>query len=377
VFGLANLALPSQLQSILGVDYLLLVVAFLAFVVFFRLNVSLNRLSVWGIPLLIACGSLPGFLIAEPTDYGNQKLQTLVIIVIVFAAAGSVRQPDLSVIWFGRLALTVAVFFSFLLLFVSTVAENGRVSVFDLNPVGVARLASLSSALALTYFMYDKSAPINRKVALLALGIVGFTATVLTGSRGPLLSAFIALLAVLVVLLNSNVVHPIWLLLFAGSAIGFSALGWLDINSSTDWVTGREYSGRDKLYTAAIDSILSSPLGIGWGNFGSLYGVGSSRIYPHNIYLEVAVEGGVIALLTFLSVTVWALIVAFQRARESRLPSDLISLALYVYALVNAQLSSDLVGNRLLWVSLAFVVAVRAANLVSPVRAPTLARSDK
>jgi len=112
--------------------------------------------------------------------------------------------------------------------------------------------------------------------------------------------------------------------------------------------------GRTQLWIDSLELAVARPLGVG---FGDLYGnipltvwaesTGVTQ-YSHNVLLEAAVEGGWIALLGLVGVL---LLSARSLLRGVGANGGRLLLALWVYALVNAMFSSDLVGNRLVWVS--------------------------
>ena len=94
--------------------------------------------------------------------------------------------------------------------------------------------------------------------------------------------------------------------------------------------------------------------------------------YAHNAFAEAFSEGGVLALLAFGLVVVLALL---RLQRLSSQPYEAVVLGTVVYWLLNAQVSSDLVGNRFMWISLACGLAAYAdATRLRP-RTPTATRN--
>jgi O-antigen ligase len=100
--------------------------------------------------------------------------------------------------------------------------------------------------------------------------------------------------------------------------------------------------------------IETNPAGIGWGNF---YFGGGIFSYPHNTYLEVAVEAGWIIGFVFAAL---CMVAAIRYLRLPPSPEWLVMFGLFVFAALNAAVSSNLTGNRLLIVALfaAFVLPV-------------------
>jgi O-antigen ligase len=71
--------------------------------------------------------------------------------------------------------------------------------------------------------------------------------------------------------------------------------------------------------------------------------------WPHNVVLELLVELGVVGLLLFSLPVVLGLVLAVSGYRETRDPGCVVVLALFVYTLLNAQVTGDLNENRFLF----------------------------
>lgn len=364
-FGFANLALPAEAQQVEGVHYLLIVMGVLGLTVLVRLKSSLATPRAWLISSGIVLGVLPGFLVAQDTEYGVQKLQTMVLIVLSILAASSMRDSRLGTAWMAGTGFGIALLFALLVVFGGVMAENGRVSVLGLNPVGVARLTALGAAIAAVLLLAMAGRRPLQRLALVAAVLMCVAATVITGSRGPLLAAAVAVLIGLFSITTGRGARVLWALLAVG-ALGLAVqFGWIDPSTGLGWATSRADAGRSDLYAEAFRVMTTQPLGVGWGNFGSVYGWTDGGLYPHNLYLEVGAEGGLLALAVFAVLTVLSLIWAVRNYRRSQSPIDLLLLAIYVYAVVNAQFSSDIVGNRMLWMAIAFVIA-RGMTTLAP-----------
>jgi len=100
-----------------------------------------------------------------------------------------------------------------------------------------------------------------------------------------------------------------------------------------------------------------------------MMGFGDVLSYPHNIFLEILAEGGVIGLLLFLlavSIGLWHL---FSNRAVSVFsdPVRLTVLLMFVNTFMNAQFSGDLSANRLLWCTIG-LMAVGLRRDLSPSR---------
>lgn len=362
--GLGNLALPASLQTVLGPDYLVIAFGLLGLGILLRLPTSALRRSPWALAAILGLAAVPGFLVGPQSDYGRQKLETFVIIAVLLIAAASLKDVVRGARHVLIATIVVAVLFALLMIFASDRMPNNRVTLMGVNPIGVARLVALGGALLVAALVTWA----RGRNALAALGVAGLVlctvATALTGSRAPLLSAAVAGGVVWLARQRTRHRRPFWrspvlwvVLVLLGLVFGVTAtLGTVGSFAS------RGASGRGELYATAVNSILTDPLGVGWGNFGSLFGPDDAGIYPHNIYLEAAVEGGILAFAAMVAITTWCLVLAVRNYRTSLGATALMVLAFYVFALANAQFSSDLVGNRMLWVAMALVVAQHSVS---------------
>ena len=130
----------------------------------------------------------------------------------------------------------------------------------------------------------------------------------------------------------------------------------------------------------ALEMFLDHPFGgVGAGNYPLLYqeysrnlGVPAvaSQFYPHNLYLQVAAETGVMGLITFLPIIV-APLVALERTRRSSASTEWrelafgVEVALVCYLVASVMLHASY--PRYLWMLLALAVAARQ---VAPVIQP-------
>ncbi|MDZ7372429.1 MAG: O-antigen ligase family protein [candidate division KSB1 bacterium] len=151
-------------------------------------------------------------------------------------------------------------------------------------------------------------------------------------------------------------------------------------------VTDREGSSRIFLYAAAIRMIKASPLwGVGYGGFQHLVNqyyplpTGTVSGSPHNIYLDVWAETGILALLVFLALLATSIAALHRLRRElvslSALESRLfaLELALLIFALagLTTPLLLDPVFHVILGLALSAIAARRLRETKLEARAET------
>ncbi|USG67137.1 O-antigen ligase family protein [Brevibacillus ruminantium] len=198
----------------------------------------------------------------------------------------------------------------------------------------------------------------SRMNAALAIGLLAFFLLVLigSGSRGPLMS----LLAV------AAVAGPLYYGR-KGKQIGIFCIGLLILSlvmttalsilpqSATNRIQsflegdlGASELSRLTAFERSWETIAAHPFGIGWGGFAHEINLwqGETRQYPHNIWLEITLEGGWLAGLALLAL----FYAGFSRLyRHLRSFEARALFAALLYFLLNAMVSGDINDNKLLF----------------------------
>jgi O-antigen ligase len=143
-------------------------------------------------------------------------------------------------------------------------------------------------------------------------------------------------------------------------------------------VEGGEFQGtaasRLELYEDALRFWPDAPLlGHGAGSWPILNDFPDRLTTPHNIFLEVAVESGVVGLILLVALLVVALRpVSIDRLRND--PLALCALMIFVWAFLKANLGPDIAENRFMFLLLGVLTALPwrggAPSIASLARAP-------
>lgn len=363
--GMGNLMLPASFKAILPLDYLLLCLAVFATTILFNLHRVLRVRGILHAVFYLALAIIPGFVVGTVTSYGQDKLIAFVILFLLLGAFAAVR----GVTWMSRALVlsfsAVSLLTCLLALAFGETGLGGRTVIWDLNPIGIGRATGLLGAVCLTGLLASGRVAFGFRLAMLCGALLSAAATVSTGSRGPLLSAGLACILAYVALIVRDGVSKSKSALFGGaaamSAIAFVVLTGTENAGLTRIQEGGD-SGRFSLLSETWRVVAEHPLGIGWGNYAYYvhgFAANDGILYPHNIFVEFLVEGGILGLLGFLIIIVIGLRRAF-RLHKTTHTYGLILLSLLVYSLANAQLSSDIVGNRMMWVFLAAAIVLGA-----------------
>lgn len=350
-----------------------LTIVFAIFTILFCMIIWLSRNfrlpSGSGIFILMLLTFLPGVLTMS-AGYGQQKVeQTFTLGFLAYLAPLFILRSRRDVTRFLWL-------FSLLGGLMAILALSGHVNPTEFGRYAVLNTTTITTGRVIGFaliviFMFTLGRIVPILPGVIAIGVLSY-AMVGTGARGPLLALVMALIvAALVHRTNVNfqrhrgaivVITLIVLFLLAYKAAPY----YSQIRILTFGDSG---SARIVAWRATLDAIPTHPFGIGWGNWQSFVGSISSTenqlIYPHNLILEVLLEGGWIAGLGLL------MMLARVGVRAYRQTNDYVGrslFALYVFFLVNSLVSDDLKGARILFAICGAIVA-NGNILRNPVRA--------
>lgn len=243
--------------------------------------------------------------------------------------------------------------------------KGGKTEDIIKTDIGAAWLIGMAILILLYYELFEARwvRTLVKLVCLplLAAGLVAATA------RGPIVALVLVFLAVPLVsprkaFRSEATSHRlvILILIVVGSWLSFSSLWWAQarFQQKTQEMVGiltgsTPGSGsaveRLNFYKIAIAEIPERPiLGLGVGGWAVYYHGRDDREYPHNLFLLVAVEQGllgIIALLAFLVTTSSAL----RRIIKATGQHFIVLFALVLFSLTVSMFSGDLDTNRLLW----------------------------
>ena len=189
---------------------------------------------------------------------------------------------------------------------------------------------------------------------------IGFFIMALFGSKGPILSLILAPLVYILFYKKMNIKKALVLLLaiiaissimlFPESIVKLIPQQYQAYFQSR-FFNFEKYTDRTSLVQLAISDINVRSLlfGKGTGNYGFLYAGIDTNIYPHNIFIELLYENGILGLMLFL----FFFIPLFNKPLHENSVNTKSSLIVFIlYFLVGAQTSGDLANNATLFVFL-------------------------
>lgn len=109
---------------------------------------------------------------------------------------------------------------------------------------------------------------------------------------------------------------------------------------------GESVTSRLESYERSLNAILANPLGYGWGSFGDVTGMFQDvRVaYPHNMFIEIAFEAGVIPAVLIFSVFGYSLVRIARIAKHNAEAQGIF--AMLLFALLCSMTSFDINGQR-------------------------------
>ena len=235
------------------------------------------------------------------------------------------------------------------------------------NPINLARVAGLGVLLWFLSIFQSKDLK-HKIIGWLAL-IPIIVSLIATNTRGPILFTLLIILGYLFFYLNISIkqkILAIGLLVVVGIALmlilpesmynRFSLLfqkGNLNIEKNL-WMSSS--SGRRLIFAKRILQYVSNhPLtlfaGVGAGGFANLFKDYGIYSYPHNIFLEILFEQGLVGISIFMfSIIIFIEEINIVILRNNKFKELLLPLLFSViYFFLNAQVSGDIERNRLLW----------------------------
>ncbi len=233
----------------------------------------------------------------------------------------------------------------------------------DITRIGAGWLMGMA-ILVLLFYPLSRTRSRQRAflIFLLPLFIGGLMAS---AARGPMVAVSIASLIGMAVLMKEGqlrITTALFMLFFLVFGLGgaYLVLRQTDLGKYTAkageletlFTEGSSTGSAGKrvdFYKATLEAIPKQPLlGTGVGSWSEFYFGNDQRNYPHNLFMEIAFEEGLVGLAAFLVLLALVGSAIVRMVGASR--SHFIVLGLLVlYCVIISMFSGDLDDNRLLW----------------------------
>ena len=318
-------------------------------------------------PVLLSLALLGWMLLrlgASPAQaYGSIKLQHYVADNLVFLLGAiyvGARRNDLRL--FFLVALAVAGGEALLLLakllgggVKETLANRVSLTAQE-YPIYLARNAANGLVIAI----YAVLAAVRTWTQIGALAMLPLLAVALlaAGSRGPVVAFLFGAIALIALTAASGRARRRLLLVSGGILVAAvvvplvvpSASIGRSLSTLLGSSSGLSSNGRSALWAQAYTGFgQHALLGVGTGGFASL---NPAQTYPHNLFLEMGVEVGVVGLLLVVGIIAsltTRLVRAWRAASERDKLDAAVLITLFLTALINALFSGAIQDNKEIW----------------------------
>jgi hypothetical protein len=343
------------------------------FWVLFRRRFNLSRR---GITVLLPIFGFLGWMIctlawSPSIAYGPDKaLQLGTLVLWAAIAPAMIIAPDPG--RFNRFIAATLIFCTILSFDGLVSYFSGRGAVFSTDSyLNMGRTVGVGTMIAIVSFATSRTW-VKRGTMLMLLPTLFFVLWV-DGGRGPFLSAIIAIATLVFASFfrskGSAAIRIVSSVAFM-CLLGASVAIWLGAESRTlhrlmvftsQESGGRSAEGRLEYLASSIEPIAAAPLlGVGLGGWPLATGRGDNQQYPHNIFVEIASEGGAVGLILFvIAIAVGLKSLPVRDAFKSQ--STILILILFVYVFATTQSSWDISENRLLFTMLG-LMAIKRPN---------------
>jgi len=312
---------------------------------------------------------LAGFIISNNKDYGWQKIQYFVLKSVIplvgFTLLAPFSKRDVKVI-FGAVVVG-SVLCALNLLTYGDLSTARAVTAEQRNPITYAREICVGAVVGIIWAIVvfksnrTKRSKVVYGVGLTLVSLALFSVAAVTGSRGPIGVGLFSIVVLIGLTLVGGAqkartvfsVCGLGLILFAaittvGPGMGTTA----GMDRILDYAEAGKIIENDRerlhLIQRGLDLAIANPIvGVGVGGFSE-----KGRIYPHNLFVEVVSEMGLLGAL-FLGFLIWmparVLIRAFTLGKID--PEKCGLMSIWLFALGNAMVSGDLASNYMVWIA--------------------------
>jgi O-antigen ligase len=219
----------------------------------------------------------------------------------------------------------------------------------------------LSSVIVILYGIDGKSRSISKRVSLFTIFIINFVGLVNLYGRSPFI--FVVLIILLISILRRRTVTKRIMEVVRGTVIlgglvgiGIFIIEYLNITYSKllidrlfRLIEDPSSESRINWYLEALKMIGENPLGSGFDAYSHVTG----HIYPHNLILEVAVSGGILAGILMLFVFTYTGYKYFYLYHNSNIRCILHMSGCFLYLLLTFMVSYSISGAYMLFSAIA------------------------
>jgi O-antigen ligase len=251
-----------------------------------------------------------------------------------------------------------------------------RGSFLEADPLESATRVAVALIIAF-YFCILSESTLKTKILMLFLMPFMLLAIILTGSRGPFLGVFISFAAAFIIARKklSRASFPLaFIVVIAAVVYMFVKLPEEQTHRIANlfksrYETGEAVETRTGPFGWVLKNSWKSPVwGNGTGAFAMDYAQVDRREYPHNVFLELLYENGIIGVVLLL-MFLWLVFKRWLIARsyaDVGFPIQTVNIVgllglLFLYNFLQSMKSSDIDGNRFFFFTCGLILAAHRA----------------
>jgi len=364
-----ELLLPGQFEGNRAI-YTATMVFPILFLFFIRMTRRLE-FNTYVFIMIVLCQffiAIMGLVISDFNPFGVEKvgrfslfvLIPFVFIVLLFRN----KQKEIIILFLFMAVLSLLPFFVLASradlsdVLAGTAAYSLRVTGYDV--IGLSRSLGMGGLIAFNFFLQKHGAA--KKLSWLMVSIGFLSGQIILWERGP----FVINAVVMGLLVYNHLVGNIrilkkskhilslalsFVLILVVLQIGAYFLPRLQIDKILN--DDRLFIMRRATYVGLTHPVF----GKGTGSFMYSYPVLGSRMYSHNIFLELFSENGVLGVMVFFGFVGFVIrrILVIHMGLRPKIIGYNIAVALFIYYFINAQVSGDIANNYMVWITGAFV----------------------
>ncbi|MFC5547916.1 O-antigen ligase family protein [Massilia aerilata] len=312
--------------------------------------------------LLQVCVFTFSLFISSFPEYGMWKVQGFLVFSVMpaFFIVWNYWQRPFLIESFLRWLLVFSALPAFLILMDTEMLEPGffRYSLNQLgvDVIGTERSLGLGVLIATIFAIRAKG---WRRMFFISASAPLLIMMLMIGERGPVLALLFSITYVIAVLVST------FRRLSGGARVLISAIVFIVAALLLPILVPRfsaealSSDGRWSVFAAALTQLGDSPFfGTGLGAFSPDPSTTGGREYFHNIFGEILTEVGVLGFGIMLLLFVLPFLlnpIRFSKISEEMRPWLHTSVALFIYAFINANVSGDLATNYFVWVGFALI----------------------
>jgi len=244
-------------------------------------------------------------------------------------------------------------------------ADSKQLEMLGRGSIGTGRIGGVTALIAIFYFLRSKGA--KRKMLFFMAAVIGLATLILSGTRGALIALAVACVPVFLFVRSGSFAKQV-----ISTAVMFAVVFFL-IQLTPEAVASRwsELSSvhsvaemdRIPIIERALAMVADAPVyGNGIGSYFERYAT-----WPHNIFIEMLVEFGVVGLLWFIVFLLMTCLKAIAFIRNPLYPNTqrnfvVLLVCCLLFFLIEAQFSLDIPGNCPVWLFSGLIYSIYYLN---------------